>query len=233
MNTVPYFLLGSPIAFKGICTIYPLSIGKRLSFDEQYLNTLFLPYVISEELIQEKYGTVDIFSCIVNDEVLLSSFCESLKVLCNAEKIQLDKSGCKILIDDNKTPMDSSAFKDFSKVVRDWNCISVSKPEPEPVFETEEGRRQWLNLKAMRAKNAKVENDFLSTMINVVQFGGASYISEDIILNWTVWKLASAYHAVINSREYEHSFSAYLQGGKRDLVKQHWTERLKPNLQLK
>jgi hypothetical protein len=124
--------------------------------------------------------------------------------------------------------MDSDVFKEFSKIVRDWNCIPIYKPEPEPVFKTEEGRKQWLKLKEFRAKRAKAGDDFLGAMISVVQFGGNSYIDESIIMNWTYWKLVNSYHAIINSREYEHSFSAYLQGGKRELVKDHWTERLKP-----
>jgi hypothetical protein len=233
LNTVPYFLLGMPIPFKGICTIHPLTIEQRITFEEKYLGSIFLPYMIAEETVKEKYPDIELFSLILSDEVLLPLFCESLKVFCKAEKFHFDSGGDKLLIDENKTAMDSSSFKEFCKIIRDWNCISPQKPEVEPVFKTEEGRKQWLKLKELRAKNAKIEDDFLSTMINVVQFGGTSYIDESAIKKWTLWKIANAYHAIINSREYEHAFNAYLQGGKKDLVKQHWTERLKPNLKIK
>ena len=233
MNTVPYFLLGMPIPFKDICTIYPVSIEQRIAFNENYLSSIFLPYMISDEVAKEKFPDSDYFSILLTDEVLFPLFCESLKVFCKAEKLQVDNTTNRLLIDENETAMDSLSFKEFCKIIRDWNCISPQKPEVEPVFKTEEGRKQWLKLKELRAKNAKVEDDFLSTMINVVQFGGSSYIDESVIKKWTIWKVANAYHAIISSREYEHAFSAYIQGGKKDLVKQHWTDRLKPNLKFK
>lgn len=232
MNTVPHFLLGIPIPFKGICTIYHMPIEQRISLDEKYLTSVFLPYVISEEMLQDKLGSMDVFHFIIADEVLLGSFCESLKIFCHAENIRLDRANNKIFIDDNPSPMDSAAFKEFSKIVRDWNCIQKYKQEVEPVFETEAGRQQWLNLKKRRAQSAKVEDDFLGIMINIVQFGGNSFVDEETILKWSYWRLVNAYHAIINSRDYEHSFSAYLQGGKKDLVKQHWTERIKPKREI-
>lgn len=230
MNTVPYFLLGTPIPFKGICNIYPLTLGKRISLGDEYLTSIFLPYMLTDEFMADKYGSSDTYAIIISDTALLTALCESLRVLCNAEKIQLDKANCRILIDDSETPMDSDAFKEFSKIVRDWNCIALYKPEQEPIFKTEEGRKQWLKLKEYRSKNAKVENDFLGSIINVIQFGGSSFIKESTIMEWTYWKIANVYHAITSNREYEHAFSAYLQGGKKDLVKQHWTERLKAKL---
>lgn len=233
MNTVPYFQLGMPIPFKGICTIYPLSIEERITFEEKYLGSIFLPYMISEDTVKEKFPDSDYFSIILSDEVIFPMFWESLKVFCKAEKFQVDYNAWTLLIDDNENPMDSSSFKEFCKIIRDWNCIHPQKAEAEPVFKTEEGRKQWLKLKELRAKNSKVEESFMSTMINAVQFGGTSYIDESVIKKWTAWKLANAYNAIIQSREYEHAFHAYLHGGKKDLVKQHWTEKIKPNQQFK
>lgn len=233
MNTVPYFLLSMPIQFKGICTIHPLSIEQRISFEEKYLGSIFLPYMIAEETIKEKYPELELFSLVLYDETLFPLFCESLKVFCKAENFRVDGNESKLYIDENNVAMDVNSFKEFCKIIQNWNCISPKKQEPEPVFKTEQGRNTWLKLREMRAKNAKVEDDFLSTMINVVQFGGTSYIDESEIKKWTMWKLANAYHAIITNREYEHSFSAYLQGGKNEFIKQHWTDRLKPNLNIK
>lgn len=233
MNTVPYFLLGMPISFKDICTIYPLSIEKRLSLEERYLGTIFMPYAISEDILLAKGSSIDLFTAILQDNDLLVPFLESLKVFCKSEKIRIERQSGKLYLDESQTEMDSSAFREFSKIIRDWNCIHPITLEAEPVFNTEEGRQQWLKLKELRAKSAKQEDDFLSTMINVVQFGGNSYVDESVIKQWTYWKLANAYSAIINNREYEHSFSCYLQDGKRERVKQHWTERLKPKSNIK
>lgn len=231
MNTVPYFLLGEPIEFKEICTIYPLTIGKRVKLGEQYFNSTFLPYSISEDIAKE-HGFADVFSLIISDRNLLLAFCESLEILCNVKEVKFTDDETGVFLGENQVPMDSTSFREFSKIVRDWNCIPIYKPEVEPFFATEEGREKWLKLKALRAKNAKSETDLISTMMSVVQFGGNSFIPESVISNWTYWKLVNSYHAIINSREYEHSFSAYLQSGKKELVKDHWTDRVKPKQEL-
>lgn len=233
MNTVPYFLLGMPIQFKGICTIYPLSIEQRISFEDKYISSIFLPYMISEEYAKEETGNPDVFHMLISDKTMLPLFCESFKVFCKSEKLHFDESGNGILFDDNTIPLESSSFKEFCKIIRDWNYIKPQKADPDPVFKTDEGRKQWLKLKEFRAKNAKIEDDSLGTMINIVQFGGSSYIDESIIKKWTMWKIVNAYHAIVGNREYEHSFYAYWKNGKKELVKQHWTERLKPNLKIK
>lgn len=231
MNTVPYFMLGMPIAFHGICMIHPLPIEKRLALGEGFLQYVFLPYMISEDVAHEKTGNSDVFALILSDEALLASFAESLRIVCRAEKIQLI-DGKGIIIDEGKTALDSATFQEFAKIVRDWNCVPIHKPETEPKFATEEGRKQWLNLKRQREKHAKAEDDLLGTMISIVQFGGGSYVEESVILGWSKWKLANAYYAIINSREYEHSFAAVMQGGKKGLLKRHWTERIKPQQEI-
>ena len=233
MNLKSALQLNLPYRFKNICTLYPVSVLYAISFDDDdsFLN-MFMPYMISKDILNDDISDISIYKLILIDEKLRNNFIETLQILCNTENIKINTETLELLIDDNAETLNEENFEEFSLMVLEMiQSKKLEKKEvKEPIFKTEEGRKRWLLLKENREKEQKRKlKDALKIydIINIVQFGMDSYIPDEEIKKWTYWKLIKSYLTITNKKNYENSFEIYLQCGEKSLIETHWSELVK------
>jgi hypothetical protein len=68
----------------------------------------------------------------------------------------------------------------------------------------------------------------LSSIINVVMFGGNYYISSNEIKDMTVWQLLNAYKSILNKDSFYINFEQCLAGvDSKGLDLTHWSQKLR------
>lgn len=233
MNIKYCLQLNIPYKFEDVCTIRPITVTDYLTLEE-VVDDLFFPYQISDELIDEAIDPnhergIKPFDVILERDSLFEQLVLSLGFLTQSENIELIEDGVNISITvDGGQPLNRDNFDEFANVVLEIiQRKKYTKPKEEiPKFKTEEGYRRWKLLQEERAKRQRKEaEDFkLYDLINQVQFGGTSYISDDEIKKMTFWKLIKSYQTITAKSQYDDSFMVYLQCGDRKCIEKHWTE---------
>lgn len=229
MDVKSNLLLNIPINFHNICTIYPLTVEQFTFNDEDYIASIFLPFVITKEAMTEKFKDYDVFDVVTQVEQYRNMLLTSIAILCKTKKVLLTSDCQDIYINGNSTSINKENFDEFSDIILLSHAREKYKPiiEVIPQFETEEGYNSWLKLKEMREKNNVKQEYKLSDIINLVQVGGKSYISEDLIKTWNLWKLYNTHSSINNISSYESCFNLYLQGGDKKLIEKHWSDLIK------
>jgi len=202
-----------------------------ISFDDDvsFLN-LFLPYMISKDVLDEKFSEMSLFKLVLISEDLREKFINTLQLLCNTDDIKIDTDTLEIYFNNYTESLNENNFEEFSEIVLEMIQAKklVKEVVKEPVFKTEDGRKRWLILQENRRKaKAKEKSTELYDIINIVQFGMNCYISDNEIKQWTYWKLIKSYLTIINKKNYEYSFEIYLQCGEKSLIETHWSELIK------
>lgn len=229
MDIKSCLLLCKPINFKNICKIYPIDLDTYLD-DEEKINDLYLPYAISKEYLSENPCDCSNFEIVLSNQEYFTLLYESLLLLCKTSDIKIkidDPNNPELFFDDNKSSLNKNNFDEFADIVLLSGGKERYKPEVIPVFETPEGYERWKKYEENKKKYTKKEDSSLANLINVVQSGGFSYVSEELIKKWSVWKLINSYNSTINRDGYDKQYSQYLVTGKPDNIKEHWSELLK------
>lgn len=233
MDIKSNLLLCKPIDFYGICTIYPIRIDEYLN-DTEKANQLYTPYIISKDSLNEDINKelekYSIFEIILADQEYRQVFGESLSVFCKTDNMKIinnDNNEPELYFDDNEKPLNKHNFDEFADIIRLSGMREKFKPKQIPTFETPEGYERWKKYEEMQQKYQKKEEDTISNFINVVQNGGNFYIGEEVIKDWSFWKLVNTYNSIISRDAYDKQYSQYLVTGDCKGIKEHWSELLK------
>lgn len=229
MNVKHLLTIREPIKFYDVCTIYPPAIKDIFGIYSHMYDVSFLPYIMTEEMLTEQFAGLSIFEVLFMKEEYFEILLYSLSMYCRTTDIKYDEELCEIYIGDSEHSLNKHNFSEFADIILTIGCKEKysKKEEPEPEFETEEGRQKWLKLKAARERNKKNDDVLMEDIINFVQFGGKFYISEELIKEWSIWKLMNSYQSIIKDRGYSEHFDVFLQSGNKELIDKHFTELLK------
>lgn len=259
MDVKGFLELELPIPFHDICTIYPVTVEDFVkNSNNPYFNKLFMPYYLNKELLDIDVD-MDIYELILSNAEYSNLLVDSIKLLTHENDVTTirdmvvqfekdQKSYAKelkeifegyddknlrencVVINRNKL-MTKDLFDEFVDIVRVAQEIHPPEKEPEPEFQSEEGRRRWLALRKSRDEfKEKDKSMSIENIINVVQFGKGCYISSEQIRNWSMWKLINAHNSILSKDGYDKTYSAITSGctcGDKDALKKHWSELLK------
>jgi hypothetical protein len=173
------------------------------------------------------------FEIVLSNKEYSTLLYKSLIIFCKTENIKIksdSKNNIGLYFNDNEiSSLNKDNFDEFADIILLTGCKEKYKKKIEdiPVFETAEGYERWKKYEEMKQKYDKKEEISIADIINVVQSGGFSYISEDNIKHWSTWKLLNSYYSIINRDGFDKEYSKYLVTGKPDDIKKHWSELLK------
>jgi len=214
--------------------------------EDEYLN-LCLPYILTKDAIfgnlenskslSEKYELLQLFFIKVNeDQRLLDGMFNgntmdylknSLSFFLKTDDIRILERQQKIVIN-KEYLIDNSEFMRLRKVIQSVSDRSDIKVEKPPENMTERQRDIWTKLQKGRKRKSDKERVYIQDMINVVSFGGNSYISKDLIENMHYIELSNAYKAISQKDIYHtrllHRISPKFESDDKF---EHWFENLK------
>jgi hypothetical protein len=222
-------ILCEPINFHNICDIYPIEIKDYIK-DSDKFNNLYLPYVISKDILAEELQKYSVFEIIIANDEYMETLYKSLIIFCKTEniKMKINTNGePELYFNENLCSLNKNNFDEFADIILLSGGKEKYKAEVIPVFETAEGYERWKKYEEMKQKYAKKDDASVANIINVAQSGGLSYINENTIKHWSMWKLMNTYSSIINKDGYEKQYSQYLVTGKTDGIKEHWSDLLK------
>lgn len=225
-KNVLYF--SNPINFHDVCTVYPVTISQYIEHDSDYWDKLLLPFAISHDYLGDEFNNYSMFDIVISTNDLFKQLVDSLKVFCHAESLEFKEDG--IHINGSENSLNSENFDELSNLFLDMLQREKIKREEIPHFESEDGKRRWLNLQKRKqeyeARN-KNNNFGVMEMINCVQHGGNSYIPDDEILKWTFWRLSKVLETIMIKNNWDNTYRIFLVCGDSKLINTHWTQSIK------
>jgi len=229
MDIKSSLMLCESINFHDICDIYPIELKDYIRDDDKF-NKLYLPYVISKDILTEEYKKYSVFEIIFANDEYMETLFNSLIVFCKTENIKIKTNNNgepELYFNDNLKSLNKNNFDELADIILLSGGKEKYKAEKIPIFETAEGYECWKKYEEMKEKYSKIQDVSVANIINVAQSGGRSYITEDTIKHWSMWKLMNTYSSNINRDGYDKQYSQYLVTGKTDGIKEHWSELLK------
>jgi len=244
-------LMGRKIPFKseeGLFVHQPL-ISEVVEMGEESFNDLVYPFVLTSEAVfngqdndgelSAKYPIYQLyFATMGEDEYILDgvfggksaldSLKESISYFLNvdAKDIQFLTQRKKIVIGEYVIDeQDFVALRKIIQLVVSREDISVEKV---PKNMSERQRDIWEKLQRGRRNTARRDALYLQDMINVVSFGGSTYIPLDQIEKMTYYQLRNAYKSVMSMDAYKLGMDYKLSPKyevKDDV--EHWTKSLR------
>lgn len=182
--------------------------------EDEYLN-MCLPYILTKEAIfgnlensqalSEKYGLLQLFFIEVGEGKRLLDMMfdgDSLEVLKNSLSYFLETDEIRILERQNKIVVkneyliDESEFQKIRKVIQsvtDRSDLEVEKP-PENMSKRQEDI--WRKLQEGRRRKAEKDRVYVQDIVNIVSFGGNTYIPKNVIDNMHYYELSNAYKSI-------------------------------------
>lgn len=164
----------------------------------------------------------DIFTMDQNLPALL----DSLTLFCGEQEFSFDIQTRRLQVGEGY--LDRENFTEFAAIILKTNAKEKPKVEKPPVFQNERQRDIWEKIQAGRQRRAKRAHIELYDLINVCQFGGASYIPMEEILSWTLWRISNCYQSILGRSAYADNFRIYCVTGEKETIEnKHWTDLMK------
>jgi hypothetical protein len=226
---------GNPIPIENIGTLYQPKIKDIDDMGFEQYNKLLIPFLIPiNELIQEEFiDTVKYFDMFFiklqdgtfflkeGEMIYLDLLINSLKFYFK-EEIKLDLLEPKILIGKNGF-IDRNNFDELMDIIHKINLI-----KKQDVFKKRKKlsqRQQEIHdkLAKHRAKNAKLKEMQFEDIINIVMYGGDSFIPYSLIEDMTYYQLSNAYNIITAKNNYR-DFLLYKTSEKYEIKEdvEHW-----------
>ena len=137
-------------------------------------------------------------------------------------------SSVYLILVENNGIIDRDNFDVIANTILEINGAKKMKIEPEPEFKNERQRDIYNKIMEGRRRKAEKETETIADMIDVVQFGGKSFISYDEIEKFTIQQLIHAYITILNIDGFNINFGQYQAGASpKDLDLDHWTKKIK------
>jgi hypothetical protein len=228
-NLLVYLIAQKQIIFNGI-TIYQKSLNEMLDCGIDKYNMLILPFLLdiddfefeNKNLIQN----MNIFDILILDKNTFTMLLNSISFFCETNKIDFDEQKGVLYIGDGY--IDRNNFDEFADIILKINAKQKVQKEKPPENMTPKERDIWNKLQAGRQRKLEKSQIDLSDLINICQFGGDYYISNDIIFSWTMFNLTRCYKSIIGKSNFKELFDIYCVTGEEKLIKnQHWTDLIK------
>ena len=217
-------ITGTPIIFNKV-KVYQPKLSQILGIGEKQYEKHLLPFVVDKEdldLPKEFDGLTvfDIFTLDIN----LVFFLEAIRFFCMMDEMKYNQELKRLYIGEGY--IDNSNFYEFSELILE---LSAKKKEKKENFtpQSEKQKEIWEKLQNGRKRQAEKKGIKLFDIINLCQFGGEYYIPIKDILDWTPWQLNNCYRTIISKSCYKDNFSVFLETGKQELVKEHWSDKIK------
>lgn len=233
-------VLGEPIKFYDICTIYQPTIEDIMNIGIENYNKLLTPYIISKDILNIKNDEISDFDLLTlklqdedNKEIdILSLFIQSLMFFCR-EEVDIATNNSEFAFafqkDLNKI-INKDNFQEFSNIILKINNTKKLEKEKIPAKESDTRKKiRELIQKGRDKKNKKQDNNInLATIVNIVKFGMDSYIEKDKIKKMTIWELYQAYENIMNKENYKNNFEIFLVAGNenKELDMNHWSSKM-------
>jgi hypothetical protein len=227
-----YLQLNEPVQFYNVCTIYQPTIKDILIYKEENFNRLFLPFLILQDYKEQHDNkSINPFDLLfLNENISIKDLMiNSLLYFCR-EKVYEDKNNLQFRIGLNAGTLNRNNYDEFVDTlftVFDKEKNPNNKQE-EPPQMSEKQKKIWLKLQEGRRRTAERNALNLSSIINVVMFGGNYYISSNEIKDMTVWQLLNAYKSILNKDSFYINFEQCLAGvDSKGLDLTHWSQKLR------
>ena len=132
-----------------------------------------------------------------------------------------------ILIENNGI-IDRDNFDDIADMILKINYAKKMKVDKPPEFKNERQRDIYNKIMEGRRRKAEKESETFADMIDVVQFGGKSFVRFDEIEKFTVQQLIHSYITILSIDNFNINFGQYQAGvDPKDLDLDHWTKKIK------
>lgn len=137
-------------------------------------------------------------------------------------------SSIYLILIENNGIIDRENFDIISNTILEINNAKKMEIEPEPEFKNERQRDIYNKIMEGRRRKAEKDAETIADMIDVVQFGGKSFVSYDEIEKFTIQQLMHAYITILNIDGFNISFGQYQAGvDPKDLDLEHWVNKIK------
>lgn len=233
-------VVGEPIDFYGICTIYQPTLKDIMKFGIDKYEKLLIPYKITKEIftINNNISDFDLLRTKIKNRDseeyidVLSLFIQSLKFFCKIEEKEISINAYDnsfVFNNDLNKSINRENFEEFCKIILEVNGTEKIKIEKSPMFSSERQKQIWELSQKGRAKSSKKDSINFATIVNIVKFGMDSLISKDIIKNMTIWEINNAYENIMKKERYRENLDICLVAGNEnnelDLI--HWSIKMK------
>lgn len=137
-------------------------------------------------------------------------------------------SNIYLILIENNGIIDRENFDIIANTILEINNVKKMEIEPEPEFKNERQRDIYNKIMEGRRRKAEKDAETIADMIDVVQFGGKSFVSYDEIEKFTIQQLMHAYITILNIDGFNISFGQYQAGvDPKDLDLEHWVSKIK------
>lgn len=137
-------------------------------------------------------------------------------------------SSIYLILIENNGVIDRENFDIISNAILEINNAKKIEIKPEPEFKNERQRDIYNKIMEGRRRKAEKDAETIADMIDVVQFGGKSFVSYDEIEKFTIQQLMHAYITILNIDGFNISFGQYQAGvDPKDLDLEHWVNKIK------
>lgn len=237
--------LGFPINFHNICTIYPLTIRDYLVYSDigdtggngLSYNALFTQFMINHDFLKDAGVNYDgdIFGFFFLSNEQMAMLLLALRILTHEENMRVDVENQRIYFDKSRF-LSSATYPEFSDIVLRAHCFGhyqhvEHRTKTVKDFKRREDYERWKKLQANRAKYQNKDELNIAQCIKYIQLSSSSYIPDDVILNWTYWKMLHWYNATILQSNYDEMQQCFAHWGGKDLRKS--LEKLKQEIMTK
>jgi hypothetical protein len=228
-----YLKMQLPIRFYNVCKINQPTIKDILSCGTDEFERMLFPFCVTVdgidlgvEITEEEKSKIYSFDILTSSPELFYALCTSLKFFTGLEPNVNEKG---VIFDGFDGVLNRYNFDEFAELI--LKICAKDRPEKEkiPEFQNDRQRDIWEKLQAGRKRAAQRNVLELEDIINICQYGGSYYISKDELLNFTMWELINCYKSKLHVDTYKDNFSAFLQSGSGELIKNHWSDQLKIN----
>jgi len=221
-------ILQEPIDFYGI-PIQLITFEEIFKYGIDKFNQLLIPFSITIDLLENELSEEDKlkiknFDLVVSDKSIFQLLIQALQLFCKTDDIQFVEEGIKI----KDGILNRDNFDEFAIIILQICARERQTKERVPIFKNDLQRDIWTKLQEGRKREAKKNELKLEDVINIVQYGGKSFIPKEEIKKFTLWEMMNAYKTILGISNYQDSFSIYLISGEKSLVEgKHWTELIK------
>jgi len=106
-------LLCEPINFEKVCIIYPVDVKTYITQDD-LINKLYMPYIITTDIVNEQFRNLSIFEIIMQDSEYRELLIDSIKLFCNTDKV---KTSIDLIEEIRQSEMDDLKQNNKSKLI--------------------------------------------------------------------------------------------------------------------
>lgn len=197
---------GEPIQVEGVGTLTQPTV-KDISRvgSENYFENLLLPFIISSEHLIDTYKGMDIYDFFFLEQniPLLQQIAICLNMLFKQD-IGYDIEGDIFRFKVGESGIvGRENFKELQEIVRKINCIKLPEPEKLPKNMTPEKLKIHEKMKYHRNRRAKIDEPTFKEIINTVMHRGESFVSYDVVGNFTYYQLINSYQVIVGLSNFD------------------------------